>query len=612
LFAAPHNSVENHMAVFYRFVVTCLICFLAMGNKCSSVKNQPKDSSLSSFTDFSKEHTFANDTIEIHRLSKMCKYYLYQDVHKAMDYAKDALKLAQNSKWDKGKLIAYNLISTAYLLDGSYDVLRELANETFTLAKTTGLTIYTAHAKRFLGESYSEYREWDSARINYDYAIKIFDRLGEDSAKAVCLESLGSCFREKDDLKMAMLHYNESYRLFDKMGSQWGKASVLQSEGFLNIRKQDFEMAENLFKRSLEIYTATNNLYGQMNVLNDLANCYNLNQKFTLAAGASKKALELSKHYHSDQQTNWALESLSRAYKGQGQYMEAIKQLELVTYNKRRVYTERLERQFTMYQLMYENEQMGTAMQKKTIDDQRKVQQILIVFSALIVAFAAFLWFNNKKLRSKNAEIKEALIQGQTLERKRVAAELHDHLGGTLASLNWYLHGIDKKVLSSEEQKIYRSVHQMVGAAYKEVRSLSHNLMPAELEEHGLAMALNRLVDKLNDSKLIKFNFTQSVFDKRLSNQVEFELYSIVLELTNNIFKHSGADEASISLSESPKNIQLVIQDNGNGMPSQIKYGMGLGNVKSRVQSLSGKIDIQNPEGKGTIIEIEIPRNGQN
>ncbi len=291
---------------------------------------------------------------------------------------------------------------------------------------------------------------------------------------------------------------------------------------------------------------------------------------------------------------------------------EAIKFLDQVTYNKRRIYTERLERQFNIYRLMYENEQMSSAMQKKTIDDQRTVQQILIAFSVFIFGFAAFLWFNNKKLRRKNAEIKEALIQGQTLERKRVAAELHDHLGGTLASLNWYLHGIDKRALSTEEQKIYESVHQMVGSAYKEVRSLSHNLMPAELEEHGLAMALNRLVDKLNDSKLIKFNYSESVEDKRLSNQVEFELYSIVLELTNNIFKHSGADEASIELSETPRNIRLVITDNGNGIPSQIKFGMGLGNVRSRVQSLSGKIEIQNPEGKGTIIEIEIPKNTPN
>ncbi len=597
------------MAFLSRCLVWCAVGLLMMSYQCSSMKGSPKKTTSSQLSDLTNVPHPGQDTVEINRLCERARYYLYQDAQKAMEFANKALRLSQEVQWDKGKLISYNLISTAYLLDGSYDVLRELANETFKLAKKTELPIYSAHARRFLGESYSEYREWDSARIHYDYAIKEFDRLNEDSAKAVCLESMGSCFREKDDLKTALLYYDQALQIFEKIGSSWGKASVLQSKGFLNIRRRDFDGAERMFMQSLDIYKRTNNLFGQLNVLNDLANTYNLNQKYELAAETSQKALSFAELYHSEQQTNWAIQSLSRSYRGQKKYEDAFKQLEQLTYNKRRLYTERLERQFTMYQLMYENEQMGTAIQKKTIEDQQRVQQVLIVFSCLIVAFAAFLWLNNKKLRRKNAEIKEALIEGQTLERKRVAAELHDHLGGTLASLNWYLHGIDKKVLSSEEQKIYQSVHQMVTSAYKEVRSLSHNLMPAELEEHGLGMALQRLVDKLNDSNLIHFNYSQSFVDKRLSNQVEFELYSIVLELTNNIFKHSGADKAAITLSENAKSIYLTITDNGTGMPSQIKYGMGLGNVKSRVQSLSGKIDIQNPEGKGTVIVIEIPQN---
>jgi len=272
--------------------------------------------------------------------------------------------------------------------------------------------------------------------------------------------------------------------------------------------------------------------------------------------------------------------------------------------NRRMLHNDYIQRQNTMYQLMYEN----TAMQQSAFEKQYRVQQFLIALVILIVAFAAFLWFNNKKLRRKNAEIKEALIQGQTIERKRVAAELHDHLGGTLASLNWYLYGIDKKALSAEEQQIYDSVHQMVGAAYREVRSLSHNLMPAELQEHGLITALQRLVNKLNENKNIDFTFDSNALDKRYGNKVEFELYSIVLELANNIFKHSGATIASIALNENAKNILLTIIDNGVGLSNNSKHGVGLTNVRNRIESLSGKIQIFDEEGKGTRIEMEIPK----
>jgi NarL family two-component system sensor histidine kinase LiaS len=591
------------MANFFRLVLFFLCAILLAGSQCSTEKNSSIDSELQ--TD--EQQRFSKDSIEFQKLCKETRVFLFKDVKKARELATQALKLSQTMKWDEGKLISYNLISSAYLLDGTYDVLRELANETFTLAKTTGLTVYTAHARRFLGESYSEYREWDSARIHYDYAIKIFAKLGEDSARAVCIESLANCYREKDDYEPALAYYNEADQIYEKLNSWWGRASVLQNEGFLYLRKRDLTTAIKLFEKCVDIHREANNLHGELHALNDLANAYNVNKQFDLAIEAGKKALELSYLYQSDQQKNWALESVASGYRGKGELDQAISYLLAVHYNKKTKYGERHERQFTMYQLMYENEQMGSAIQKKIIDDQRSVQQILLVISALILSFAAILWFNNKKLRRKNAEIKEALIQGQTMERKRVAAELHDHLGGTLASLNWYLHGIDKKVLSEEEQKIYQSVHQMVGSAYKEVRSLSHNLMPAELEEHGLIMALNRLVDKINDGKLIKFNFIHSGLNKRYSNQVEFELYSIILELTNNILKHSGASEANIKLNETPKNIQLEISDNGTGMAAQTRDGVGLVNIKSRVQSLSGKLDIQSLEGEGTRIEIEIP-----
>jgi signal transduction histidine kinase len=189
-----------------------------------------------------------------------------------------------------------------------------------------------------------------------------------------------------------------------------------------------------------------------------------------------------------------------------------------------------------------------------------------------------------------------------------VAAELHDHLGGTLASLNWYLYGMDKKLLSEEEQKIYQSVHQMVGAAYREVRSLSHNLMPVELEENGLVVALQRLIGKLNENNSIQFRFDVEGLDKRLDKKVEFELYSILLELTNNILKHSKADKAEISLRESVRTIHLTISDNGNGIKPNSSHGVGLRNVKNRVQSLNGKIMISNEAIPGTNIGIDIPK----
>ena len=582
--------------------------FFLLGMQCSSYDSNLSDSSKTN-DELTEHHQagFARDTMLVYKYQKMANRYLYQDAQKAMNYAKQVLRLSQKHQWGKGKILAYNLLSTYYLLDGSYDILRELSNETITLSQQRHLPFYTGHAKRFFADSYSEYRQWDSAQINYQNALKIFTEIGDDSSRAICLENLASSHRDRNNVPEAIKNYDEAYRLFDKINFNSGKATVLQSTGYMHSRRKDYVKANQYYLKALTLYLKDKNFYGELSVLNDLGNSYYWDKQYDKAIEMCLKALKYSKMYHSLQQSNWALQTLSRAYRAKNMYKEAMVYGDEYYYNRRMLHDDGIRRQYTMYQLMYDNQQMDTAIQGKVIDEQRRIQQFLLGILGLIVAFSAFLWFNNKKLRRKNSEIKEALIKGQTIERKRVAAELHDHLGGTLASLNWYLYGIDKTALSEEEKKIYDSVHQMVGAAYKEVRSLSHNLMPAELEEHGLIVALNRLIGKLNENKSIEFVFNDNGLNKRYRNKIEFELYSIVLELTNNIIKHSGANHAEIILNENPKNLLLAITDNGLGINTTAKHGVGLTNVKNRVMSLSGKIKILEEPEQGTRIEIEIP-----
>lgn len=594
------------MGNLYRLLTILSLATLVSGSRCTSVSDH-NDSvgAKKEVVEAVPVEGFAEDTVLILKYHQFAKEYLFQDAEKAMFYSKHVLRLSQKHRWSKGKILAYNLLSTYYLMDGSYDVLRELSNETMSLSKD--LPFYTAYSKYFLAESYSEYRQWDSAQINYRQAIAIFEELGEDSSAATCINALGNSYREKSLFAEAIPYYEQAYARFDKMDSDWGRATVLQNRGYLHVIRKEREQAEDLLKRSLVLFQKINNRYGELNVLNDLANIYCLSNQNELAITTAARALDYSTIFHSSQQTNWALLSLARAYKNKKMFREALDYMEKVIFNRRMLHTEYVQRQYTMFQLSYDNQIMDSQIQNKIIAEQRTVQRFLIGFSCLIIAFAAFLWFNNKKLRRKNAEISEAMARGQAIERKRVAAELHDNLGGTLASLNWYLFGIDKKVLSPEEQKIYESVHQMVGAAYREVRSLSHNLMPPELEEHGLVMAMHRLIDKMNENKNIEFSFNVSGMSHRLNNKTEFELYSIVLELTNNIIKHSGANKASINLTEN-KNIHLTIIDNGNGMVEPSRQGVGLKNVKNRVESLRGKVQIISQQPKGLKVDIEIPK----
>jgi NarL family two-component system sensor histidine kinase LiaS len=95
----------------------------------------------------------------------------------------------------------------------------------------------------------------------------------------------------------------------------------------------------------------------------------------------------------------------------------------------------------------------------------------------------------------------------------------------------------------------------------------------------------------------------------RLSPKIEFELYSICLELINNILKHSKATQASITLAHEKNQVQLTIGDNGRGFFDNDSDGKGMKNVKARVESLGGKWHIQNLPDGGMSSEIVVPTN---
>lgn len=596
------------MTTLYKLGVLCSVALLLTGIKCV-----PFDTEVSSSNSveplFLENHQpdFAEDTVRIYEYLALAKSFLNHDADKTISNAKLVLQLSQKHQWNKGKILAYNVLSTFYLKDGSYDLLRELSNETLILSTRLKMPMYTGHALRFMAESYSEYRQWDSAQVNYEHALKTFVEIGDDSSRAICLENMGNMHREQNEIDEARLYYDKAYGLFDQLKDTDGKALVEQSLGYLYVRCADYENANQYYLKALEKYKRTDNFFGQLSVYNDLGNSYYWAQEYDKSIEASTKALAYSRTYHTTQQSNWAHQTLGRSYKAKNMLKQSIYHSEHAYYYRRKIHEEYIRRQYTMYQLMYENQQMESAIQRQTIDKQNQVQRVLIAVSLLIIAGAVFLWSNNKKLRLKNAEIKEAMTQGQAIERKRMAADLHDNLGGTLASLNWYLHGIDKTVLPSEEQKIYSRVQEMVSSAYREVRSLSHNLMPAELEEYGLVMALNRLSEKLNENKSIRFTFNHNLPDKRYGSKTEFELYSIVLELANNIIKHSGATHAEINLIQNAKTIALTVSDNGRGIGKNVNQGIGLGNIKNRVESLSGKIRISDHMVSGTQVHVEIP-----
>ncbi|OIN60352.1 tetratricopeptide repeat-containing sensor histidine kinase [Arsenicibacter rosenii] len=220
----------------------------------------------------------------------------------------------------------------------------------------------------------------------------------------------------------------------------------------------------------------------------------------------------------------------------------------------------------------------------------------------------------NEQLRAKNREIEDALLRGQTLERKRVAADLHDNLGGTLSAIKLSLSALNPGKLSEREQLVYQNLVTMTREAYAEVRNLSHNLQPDELEQEGLGRALCRLIQKLNNTQLTQFTLAAGELP-RLNKTTEFHLYSICLELANNILKHSRATEAHIQFKRVNNDLNMIVRDNGRGMESVVHQhdnhmqmvGMGLRNIQARTEAMKGRLEVYSEVGEGTTFFFVLP-----
>jgi signal transduction histidine kinase len=213
----------------------------------------------------------------------------------------------------------------------------------------------------------------------------------------------------------------------------------------------------------------------------------------------------------------------------------------------------------------------------------------------------------NKELIKKNFEISEALFKGQTIERKRVAAELHDNLGSTLSALKWRLGALDSENLNKKERVIYESIKSMMNGAYEDVRNLSHNLLPKELAERGLVGAIQKLADGINGDNKLKVNVIKKGLFLNIDKKKSFELYSVCMEIMTNIMKHSKATTVDFLFVENNSQLNLTVYDNGIGLlGNHTQEGMGLQNLYERIESIGGQLKIDKNEQWSTIINIKV------
>ena len=220
---------------------------------------------------------------------------------------------------------------------------------------------------------------------------------------------------------------------------------------------------------------------------------------------------------------------------------------------------------------------------------------------------------NLSKLKTKQSRaLLQTTIQTQEVERERIGSDIHDDIGPMLSLLKLQLNKIeinandDSTVHSVLEAK--NTLNDVLGL----IRSVSNELSPAILNELGLAEAMKHMEQKLislSDAK-ISFNIKGDI--DSISKAQSIAIYRIVQESLTNILRHANAQHIRVDFTLENKLINLNISDDGDGFDfNSIKHGLGLKNIKARVESFAGDISINSESGKGTNIHIKMEEDGK-
>ncbi|MBA4258271.1 MAG: hypothetical protein C0446_03850 [Chitinophaga sp.] len=258
----------------------------------------------------------------------------------------------------------------------------------------------------------------------------------------------------------------------------------------------------------------------------------------------------------------------------------------------------------------------------KALEVSKKNNQIIIaLISICFLALAIyFIYKRNKaiqdklyqqKLMDQQKQAAIEVINAEEKERKRIATDLHDGVGQLMSAAYMNLQALKNELTVSNlsDSSLLEKSLALVNESCKEVRQVSHNMMPNALLLKGLVNAVQEFISQINQHSL-KINLATEGLKNGLPTHIEAVLYRVIQESVQNVIKHANATLLDISIVKSADGVDVLIEDNGIGFNLKelpLSNGIGLSNIKSRIQYLEGTVEWNTSKNNGTLVAIFIP-----
>nr|WP_321227701.1 sensor histidine kinase [uncultured Psychroserpens sp.] len=443
-----------------------------------------------------------------------------------------------------------------------------------------------------LGISYCSYETRDSSNYYLKQSLNQYIKIDSTKMVSQLYSDLGilnsSIYKNQDS---ALYFYRKAFKILENDSIENkdlnAKFNLYLNTGYAYLEKKDYKKALEYF------FTADSIKISKLNL-------------------TSKKIL-----YGNMDASYYYMKDFENAYKYFNKYDSIKDKIDLAKQNSSIAETEE----------KYNNEKLRA--DALELESKRKTNLNLLIASLALLLFGgitAFLINKNLKKRQllteqdKELQIQkvatllkeqeltaiDAMIEGQEKERQIIANDLHDDLGGLMATVKLHFGALQKK----QSPELFKKTNNLLDEAYEKIRGIAHAKNSGVLASQGLLKAIKNMANKISDTNNLHIEIIDHGLESRLENSLELTIFRIIQELITNTIKHAEATEMTIQITNHDHKLNIVVEDNGKGF--DIKKlsktsGIGINSIDKRIENLDGNVHIDSKTGKGTSVIIDIP-----
>lgn len=604
------------------------------------------------------------DTAKLSAITELAWQYTFKNLDSSEWYANEELRMAKQIHSEKWESMANNDLGIIRLRQGNNKEAISYFEQSLVYRLKSGDSAQIASTYSKMANAYLSLSMFEQS-LNYLYpALRIYQRSHNDTYSAIMMGGLAVAFINLKDYQKARTYINEACALQLKTGDEYGYWENQMNLAILESDEKHYEKATEIAQQCVVAFHQFGDPYSEAMASARMGNALRDLRRDKEALVWYKKALALADSAVDEYNAAIYLQNIANTLIDLGEYAQAAPYLDKgwqlagkledmeamsdLAYTRTRYFIHKgnteeanvwLDKYVALRDSLLEKANVRYSQEMdvkyateiregkiKNLSNENRIKElelrtniselktsrlisISLVIGLIIVGLSAFFILSRQRIAAKLklAEVKaaeherglKAVIEAQENERRQIARDLHDSIGQQLAALKMRM-----------DQPVEKNLPYLENAI-REVRSISHRMMPVTLEREGLDAALRELAQDSTTGKL-QVEYDSFNLSGIPQEEAALTMYRSAQEIISNAIRHSGATNLQLSLYTKGEQLILMAEDNGKGLNDTSANGIGLTNIKTRIAGLGGEIRFENKSDGGLHITILLPHTKTN